>query len=158
MDVDVRFVEGMTFVARGPANHLVVIDGDPQVGGYGAGPRPMELVLMGLGGCTGMDVVSILRKRRIQVEEFRLQIRAERREDHPKAFRRIEMEYVFRGAGLEGHEKELTDTVRLSQEKYCSVAASLRPGCELTYRVTINPPAMAEGEPATGSRSSNLLA
>lgn len=146
MEITVQHVEGMTFLGRGPSNHFVVMDGAPEAGGLGAGPRPMELLLVALGGCTGMDVVSILRKRRIQVDDFRLAIRAERQAEHPKKFTRIEIEYIFRGENLQAHEKAIRDTVELSQEKYCSVSASLRPQVEVAYRITLLPREVATPE------------
>lgn len=149
MEVSVRFVEGMTFFGRGPSNHLVVMDGAPEVGGQNAGSRPMELLLMALGGCTGMDVVSILRKRRVRVDDFRMVLRGDRQAEHPRKFTRIEIEYIFRGDNLEAHEKAIRDTVALSQDRYCSVSASLRPQVEVTYRITLLP--RDEGAPAPGT-------
>ncbi|MBE3577252.1 MAG: OsmC family protein [Limnochordales bacterium] len=152
MEVSVQFVEGMTFLGLGGSNHYVVMEGAPEAGGRNAGPRPMELLLMALGGCTGMDVVSILRKRRISVKDFRMVLRGERRDEHPRKFTRIEIEYIFRGDGLEAHEKAIRDTVALSQDKYCSVAASLRPQVEITYRITLLP--AGEETPTPGNSSS----
>lgn len=144
MEARVRFVEGLTFLGRAASNHWVVMDGNPAAGGTQAAPTLMALVLMALGGCSGMDVVSILRKKRVAVDAFEIYIRAQRAQEHPKVFTEVEMEYVFTGRDL--RVKDLEDAVRLSQEKYCSVAGVLRGTAALTYRVTVRPP--GEEKPA----------
>ena len=90
---------------------------------------------MALGACSGMDVVSILKKKRLEIEGFEVILRAERAEEHPKVFKKIRLTYLFRGAGLP--LKALEDAVRLSQEKYCSVAGMLKPSVELEYDIQI---------------------
>ncbi|MDI3281389.1 MAG: OsmC family protein [Bacillota bacterium] len=146
MEATVRFVDGLTFLGRGESNHWIAMDGSPAAGGTQAAPTPMELVLMALGGCSGMDVVSILRKKRVTVDAFEIRLKAQRAQEHPKVFTEVEMEYVFTGRDL--RLKDLEDAVRLSQEKYCSVAGVLRGTAALTYRVTVRQP--AEEEPTRG--------
>ncbi|MGY4706866.1 OsmC family protein [Candidatus Bipolaricaulota sp. J31] len=121
MEVRVSWHEGMRFVGVGPSNHAVVLDTDA-VGGEGTGPRPMELVLMALGGCTAMDVVSILNKMRTPPQALEVLVRAERATEHPRAVRRVHLTYRARGVPLENLER----AAQLSQERYCSVAHSLK--------------------------------
>jgi len=97
----------------------------------------MEMILAALGGCSGIDVVHILGKMRIPFESFEIRLHGVRRDEHPRSFTAIELEYVFRGAGLEAKRSRLEEAVRLSQEKYCSVAGMLNQAAQLTYRVTI---------------------
>ncbi|HEY8531145.1 MAG TPA: OsmC family protein [Limnochorda sp.] len=138
MEVHVKHAGGMSFLAKGGSNHWVVMDADPAVGGDDAASRPMELLLMGLAGCTGMDVVSILRKKRVHVDGFEIRVHGERAEEHPKAFTHIEIEYVFYGRDLPRHDLERA--VELSQEKYCGAAATLRGTASITYRITVRAP------------------
>jgi putative redox protein len=95
----------------------------------------MELLLVALGGCTAVDVVSILKKKRQQVSDYRVEVRGHRRDEHPRAFTRIEVRHVVRGRGVS--EAAVASAVELSETKYCSVAATLRPGVEIvtTYEV-----------------------
>ena len=116
-------VEGMQFVSVGPSRVGVVMDASPEGGGKGSGARPMELILHGLAGCTAMDVVSILKKMRQTWEDFRVLVRAERAENHPRVYTRIRMAYVFRG-NLD--PSRVRKAIQLSQERYCSVSAMLR--------------------------------
>lgn len=142
MDVHVKHAGGMSFLARGGSNHWVVMDSDPKVGGDGAAARPMELLLMGLAGCTGMDVVSILRKKRVHVDGFEIHVHGDRAEEHPKAFTRVEIEYVFYGKDLPRHHLERA--VELSQEKYCGAAATLRGAASISHRITVREPEEAQ--------------
>ncbi len=121
--VEAVHVEGKQFVSVGPSRVGVVMDASPESGGKGSGARPMELILHGLAGCTAMDVVSILEKMRQSWEDFRVQIRAERAEEHPRVYTRIQVAYVFRG---ELDPSRVRRAIRLSQDRYCSVSAMLR--------------------------------
>lgn len=125
-EVRVSWHEGMRFVGIGPSNHAVVIDTDA-AGGEGAGPRPVELLLMALGGCTAMDVISILKKMRTPPRRLELLIRAEREDEHPKAVRRVHVLYRAEGVPQENLER----AALLSQERYCSVSNSLK--AEVTF-------------------------
>ncbi|BAS25946.1 OsmC family protein [Limnochorda pilosa] len=138
MDVQVKHAGGMTFLGRGGSNHWVVMDSSAQVGGDEAGTRPMELLLIAVAGCTGMDVVSILRKKRVAVDGFEIQVHADRAEEYPKPFTRIELEYVFYGRDLP--LQHLERAVQLSQEKYCGASATVRGTAELSYRITVREP------------------
>src|SRR5258708_28182604 len=114
------------FVATTPSGHAQVIDFK---GDRSAAAGPLELLLVALGGCTGADVISILQKKREQVTGYRIEVQGERREEHPRSFRRIEVRHFVRGRGI--LEKSVAEAVRLSTEKYCSVAATLRPTAEI---------------------------
>jgi putative redox protein len=132
---EVRQTEGLTFVARGPSNHWVVLDTSESGGGHGAGSNPMELLLMALGGCTGMDIVSVLAKMKESYVGFRVELSGERAEEHPHRFTRIYIDYYLTS------ESVVTDNVakaiRLSAEKYCSVGGTLAPGVALVHRYHI---------------------
>jgi putative redox protein len=132
MHAEVRQTEGLTFVARGASNHWVAIDTSEAGGGHGAGSSPMELVLMALGGCTGMDIVSILTKMQQKFEGFRVELSGERSVESPRRFTRITVDYILTSdtASVENVIK----AVQLSAEKYCSVGATLAPGVQLVNR------------------------
>lgn len=128
----------MTFVAESESGHGVIIDSAPQVGGRNLGPRPMEMVLMGMGGCTAIDVMSILRKARQQVTDCRVEVTAERAETVPKVFTRIHVQYVITGHDLS--EKSVARAVSLSADKYCSVSRMLAASVEITHDYRIQAP------------------
>jgi len=133
----------MAFVGKGPSGYELALDAAPDVGGRGLGARPMETLLVALGGCTGMDVVSILRKMRVEVDGFEIRIKGQRQEEHPKKFTAIHLDYVLTGRGLEERRPQIERAVALSQERYCSVAASLRPGVTFTHGVILQEPESA---------------
>ncbi|MCR4405286.1 MAG: OsmC family protein [Candidatus Acetothermia bacterium] len=136
MEARVRFVEGMQFVGTSASGHALALDSRGE-GGANTAPSPMELVLIALGGCTGMDVVSILRKMRVGWERFEIALQAERAEEHPKPFTKIHLTYRIWGDGIP--EDKLKRAIELSQERYCSVGAMLAKGAEITYGYEINP-------------------
>ncbi len=117
----------------------IIMDAAPGHGGGGAGPTPMQTVLLALAGCTGMDVVSILTKMRAPLEGLTIEVSAERAAEHPKVFTRIHLRYLVRGKGIQ--EEDVRKAVTLSQEKYCSVSAMLRATAELAFDVVVNPAA-----------------
>ncbi len=133
MDVKVNWDGGMRFVGVGPSGHGMAMDAAPEVGGGNTAPRPTELLLAALGGCTGMDVVSILEKMRTPPQTLEIEISGERSPEHPKAFRRIRI--LFRAEGVP--EENLRKAVQLSRERYCSVAHSL--SAEITTEVEARP-------------------
>lgn len=132
----VTWTGGMSFNARTGSEHNVVMDARDDVGGENKGPRPTELLLAALGGCTGMDVVSILRKMRIEFDRFEMTIEAEEGPEHPKAFAAFTM--VYRIWGSEVPADKFRHAVELSQEKYCSVSALFKKGAEVTFRLELN--------------------
>lgn len=135
MKAEVYMVKGLSFVGRADSNHWVAMDGPPEFGGVAAGSRPLELLLIGLAGCTGMDVASILAKKRLPLREFRVDAEATRAPEHPKVFTEIKIYYYFRGDGLE--EEDVVQAIELSQEKYCSASAMLSRVAKISYEYTI---------------------
>jgi putative redox protein len=131
MKARVKWVEGMSFVASAGSGHALVMDGAPDIGGQNLGPRPMELVLMGTGGCTAIDVVHILKKGRHPVSGCTVELRAERAEQDPKVFTRIHFHFVVSGKGLKPEAVERA--IRLSAEKYCSASIMLGKTAEITH-------------------------
>jgi len=125
MDCTVRWTggEGMTFLAETGSNHVVAMDGAPDGGGRNLAPRPMEMVLLGTGGCAAYDVVVILRKSGQAVTGCEVKLTSERAETDPKVFTKIHMHFVVRGKGLKRNVVE--HAIRLSHEKYCSASAML---------------------------------
>jgi len=130
-EASVRWADRMTFVGRADSNHLVPMDSGPEFGGDSSATKPMELLLVALGGCTGMDVVPILKKMRQDVAAVEINIAAERSEEHPKPYTSIDVEYVVTGRNLD--EEKVKHAIELSQEKYCSVSAMLRKVCPVNY-------------------------
>ena len=130
----VSWVDGMQFVAESGSGHAIVLDSSRENGGHNAGARPMELLLMGLLGCTAMDVISILKKKRQPVQDLKVFATAEQAPETPHYFTKIHLEYVAYG---EVSEEALARAIFLSEDRYCSAAATLRGKSEITssYRV-----------------------
>lgn len=133
--VEVKWIDGMRFVAIPESGHAVIMDSSEDKGGLDSGPRPMELLLISLAGCTGMDVIYILKKMRVQVQGFELKIDAERKQEHPRYYSKIHVKYVFYGKDIP--EDKVKQAIELSQHKYCSVSATMRAVGELTYSFEI---------------------
>ncbi len=129
----ITWIENMQFVSRGDSGHAVVLDSTAE-GGFDSGARPMEMMLMGILGCTAMDVISVLQKKRQPVEGFKVFASTERAEEHPRRFTKIHLEYVVYG---DVDPAALARAVRLSEEKYCSALGTIRGAVELSssYRV-----------------------
>ncbi len=130
MKARVKLVEGITFVAESGSGHAVVMDAAPEVGGRDLGVRPMEMVLMGAGGCSAIDVVNILRKARQDFVDCVVELEAERAPEDPKVFTRIHMHYVVTGRGL--NPAHVERAIKLSKEKYCSATIMLAKTAEVT--------------------------
>lgn len=137
MEVKVKHIKGMHFQGEGQSKVVTHIDASLAAGGSGMGAGPMEMVLMAIGGCSGMDVVSILEKMRVTYSRFEITIQGERAPDHPRVFTDIEVVYRFWGKDLP--EDKLRRAVSLSMEKYCSVANMIDKAANLTYRLELNP-------------------
>jgi putative redox protein len=133
MECTVKWVgpDGMTFVAETGSGHAVVMDGAPEGGGRNLGPRPMEMVLLGTGGCTAYDVVLILRKSGEPVVSCEVQVKAERAEADPKVFTNIHFHFVVRGKGVK--QGKVEHAIRLSAQKYCSATAMLAKTASITH-------------------------
>ena len=130
-EANIRWVGKMTFIGKAGTNHLVPMDTVPEFGGDSSATKPLELLLLGLGGCTGMDIVSLLRKMRVEFTGIEMNITADRAEEHPNVYTKIDIEYVIAGRGLD--PEKVKRAVDLSQEKYCSVSAMLRQSCPVNY-------------------------
>lgn len=136
---NITWVEDMQFVASADSGHAILMDSTPEVGGHDSAARPMEVLLMGLLGCTAMDVISILKKKRQPVQGFKIFASGERSAEHPKKYTQIHLEYVAYG---DVDPKALARAVELSETTYCGAIATVRGVAEVTisYRVE---PAMA---------------
>jgi putative redox protein len=135
MNVVVKYSGGLQFVGESATGHAIVMDGDPDVGGNDTAPRPMELLLLGLGGCTGMDTISILKKKKQPVEGLEIVLRGEKADNHPKRYTKIQMEYVVKGKGID--ETAVKRAIQLSTEKYCSVKATLEEKTDISFSYRI---------------------
>ena len=132
MKARIKWVEEATFVGESGSGHAVVMDGPPDHGGRDLGVRPMEMMLIGLGGCTSFDVVHILKKSRQDVSNCVAEIEAERADTEPKVFTKIHIHFKVSGEGLS--EKHVERAVSLSAEKYCSASIMLgQAGVEITH-------------------------
>jgi putative redox protein len=131
MKARVKWVEDFTFVGESGSGHALVMDGPPESGGRNLGVRPMELLLLGMGGCTAFDVVMILKKARQPVTDCVVELSGERAEVAPKVFTRIHVHFVVTGNGLV--EKQVERAVKLSAEKYCSASIMLGKAAEITH-------------------------
>jgi putative redox protein len=131
MDCTVRWHEGMSFIAETGSGHMVPMDGAPAAGGRNLAPRPMELLLAGAGGCTSFDIVMILQRGRHSVTGCEVRLTADRADEDPKVFTRINMHFVVTGNGLKPEAVERA--VNLSAEKYCSASIMLGKTAEMTH-------------------------
>ncbi len=131
MKVRVKWVEDVTFMGESETGHAMVMDGAPENGGRNIGMRPMETLLIGMGGCTSFDVVTILKKSRQPVVDCVAEISAERADEIPKVFTKIHVHFVVTGNGL--NEKQVARAVELSAEKYCSASIMLSKSVEITH-------------------------
>ncbi len=132
MKARIKWVDNATFIAESGSGHAVVMDGPPESGGRNLGPRPMEMMLLGMGGCTTFDVVHILKKSREAVTDCVAELSAERAEGEPKVFTQIHVHFIVKGHGLK--EAKVRKAVELSAEKYCSASIMLgQAGVEISH-------------------------
>jgi putative redox protein len=136
MNAEVRLVHDMSFVGKAESGHWVAMDAAEKVGGGNSASRPLELLLIGVGGCTGLDVVSILRKKRVPFTELWIEVEAPQAPDYPKVFTEITITYHVAGQGVK--EADVARAVELSQEKYCSVSAMLRKAAPIVTKIQIH--------------------
>ena len=132
--VNVKWTEDMAFDAE-VDGFQIKLDAKKEVGGKDRGPRPKPLTLVSLGGCTGMDVISILGKMRVVPEYFNIEVSGELTDEHPKYFHTIKIKYIFRGKDLP--MAKLEKAVNLSQERYCGVSAMLTKTAEITHEIVV---------------------
>jgi putative redox protein len=131
MKARIKWVENVSFIAESGSGHAFLMDGAPEGGGRNLGPRPMEVLLMGTGGCTAYDVVHILRKSRAPVTDCVIEITAERADEDPKVFTKIHFHFIVTGNGLKPAQVERA--VQLSAEKYCSASIMLGKTAAITH-------------------------
>jgi putative redox protein len=137
MHVRVKWIEGVAFLGESETGHAVVLDGAPENGGRNIGMRPMEMLLIGMGGCTSFDVVTILKKARQPIVDCVAEIEAERADEVPKVFTKIHVHFVITGNNLS--ETQVERAVKLSAEKYCSASIMLSKSVEITHDFEIKP-------------------
>ncbi|HPX88462.1 MAG TPA: OsmC family protein [Methylophilaceae bacterium] len=135
MHVSVKWIDGVSFVGESETGHAVVLDGAPENGGRNIGMRPMEMLLIGMGGCTSFDVVMILKKARQPIVHCVAEIDATRAEEIPKVFTKIHVHFVVTGNHL--NENQVERAVKLSAEKYCSASIMLSKSVEITHSFEI---------------------
>lgn len=137
MKVTVKHIKGMHFQGEGNSKVIANIDTSVTAGGTGHGTSPMELVLIAIAGCSGMDIITILEKMQVKVQRFETTVEGERASDHPRVFKDIEIIYKFWGETLP--EDKIRRAVQLSMEKYCSVANMLDKVANISYSIEYNP-------------------
>jgi putative redox protein len=134
-EAKVIFTQGLQFVGEASSGHAIVMDGDPEVGGDNTGLRPMELLLVGLGGCAGMDVVSILRKKKQEVTGLEITVRGQKADKYPKKYTDIVIEFLVKGKNIS--EEAVKRAIGLSMDKYCSVKATLEGSAKISFTYKI---------------------
>jgi len=127
----VKWLDHMSFVGESASGHSVVMDGAAEAGGRNLGIRPMEMLLLGLGGCTSFDVVSILRKSRQKMVECEVEIEAERASEIPKVYTRIHLHFIVKGHQLDANK--VKKAIELSADKYCSASRMFEKTAEITH-------------------------
>ncbi len=135
VEAKVRLTKDMEFRGTASSGHCLLMDADDAAGGHNSGFRPMELLLVGFGGCTGMDVISILRKKRQAVSGLEMNVKGEKSEDYPKIYTKIHIEYVVTGKDVQAEAVERA--IELSLDKYCSVGATLAKAGTITHSYRI---------------------
>ena len=131
MKARIKWLDNMSFVGESGSGHSVVMDASPDVGGRDLGCRPMEMLLLGLGGCSSIDVLMILQKARQDVTDCTVEIEAQRADSEPKVFTKIHLHFVVEGRNLA--EKRVERAIKLSAEKYCSASIMLEKSAEITH-------------------------
>ena len=131
MKTRIEWKDGMSFLGESGSGHKVLMDGPPEAGGRNLGPRPMEMVLMGTGGCAAFDVMLILKKSRQDISDCAVEIEADRASQDPKVFTRIHFHFILTGKKL--NHQQVERAIKLSAEKYCSASIMLAKTAELTH-------------------------
>ena len=131
MNISVEWIDGMLMVGKSDSGHAIVMDGPPEIGGENLGVRPMEMLLLGMTGCTMIDVVSTLKKMREDVVDCQTQVSADRSEEYPKVFTNIHVHFVLRGKQL--NPLKVDKAIKLSAEKYCSASIMIGKTAIITH-------------------------
>ena len=135
MEAKVKYVDGLQFVGEASSGHAIVMDGDTKFGGANTAVRPTELLLIGLGGCSGMDVISVLKKKKQEVKGLEINIKGRKAESYPQKFTDITIEFVVTGRSIS--EEAVKRAVELSMEKYCSVKATIEGSAKISFAYKI---------------------
>ena len=136
-EIYVKQLKGNTFSAKSGSGHWITVDTKAEVGGHDGAVTPKELILIGLAGCTSMDVIPILKKKRSPVAGYECNVKGVEREENPKIFTEIHIEYVFYGDGIK--KEDVERAIELSTTKYCSVSAQLSASAAITHSYRIEP-------------------
>ena len=131
MNISVKWIDGMLMVGKSESGHAIVMDGPPEIGGENLGVRPMEMLLLGMAGCTMIDVVSTLKKMREDVVDCQTQVSADRAEEYPKVFTNIHVHFILRGKQLD--PSKVDKAIKLSAEKYCSASIMIGKTATITH-------------------------
>ena len=131
MNISVNWIDGLLMVGKSDSGHTITMDGPPESGGENLGVRPMEMLLLGIAGCTMIDVVTTLKKMRQDLSHLETKINAERATDHPKVFTDIHIQFILKGKNLD--EKKVDKAITLSAEKYCSASIMLGETATITH-------------------------
>ena len=131
MNISVNWVDGMLMVGKSHSGHSITMDGPPEIGGENLGVRPMEMLLLGVAGCTMIDVVTTLKKMRQELTHCETKVNAERADDHPKVFTDIHIQFIIKGKDLDS--KKVEKAITLSAEKYCSASIMLGKTASITH-------------------------
>ena len=131
MNISVNWVDGMLMVGKSHSGHSITMDGPPEIGGENLGVRPMEMLLLGVAGCTMIDVVTTLKKMRQDLSHCETKVIAERADEHPKVFTEIHIQFIVKGKDLDS--KKVEKAIKLSAEKYCSASIMLGETASITH-------------------------
>ena len=131
MNISVNWVDGMLMVGKSHSGHSITMDGPPEIGGENLGVRPMEMLLLGVAGCTMIDVVTTLKKMRQDLSHCETKVNAERADEHPKVFTEIHIQFLVKGKDLDS--KKVEKAIKLSAEKYCSASIMLGETASITH-------------------------
>ena len=131
----VKWVENFKFIADAPSGHSLMIDGPAEIGADDTAVRPGELTLVALCGCTAIDVVSMLKKMRVEYDSFEVVVDAEPADDYPKVWTKLHLKYIFKGENID--QAKVKKAIELSKEKYCAVSAMLKKTAEMSWELVV---------------------
>ena len=131
MNISVKWIDGMLMVGKSDSGHAIVMDGPPEIGGENLGIRPMEMLLLGMAGCTMIDVVSTLEKMRENLSDCQTKVSADRGTEYPKVFTNIHVHFILRGIKL--NPSKVEKAIKLSAEKYCSASIMIGKTAVITH-------------------------